>query len=123
MTQTADDISTDELRAALESALAEQSSGDRRAVVALTRAPSPYHSSYTMEMLEAELSDGSRLAITFKNIGARLDEARLTKPPFLYDPRREIQVYRQILSLAALDTPAFYGAAVDESRGRYWLFL
>src|SRR6476660_1591902 len=110
MTQTADDISTSELRTALESAMAEQSQGDRRDVVALRRTPSPYHSSYAMEMLDAELSDGTKLAITFKNIGARLDEARLTKPSFLYNPRREIEIYRQILSSAALDTPALCGA-------------
>jgi len=39
--------------------------------------------------------------------------------------RREIDVYRDVLSRVQLDTPAFYGAVIDQRRDseRYWLFL
>jgi aminoglycoside phosphotransferase (APT) family kinase protein len=55
----------------------------------------------------------------------QLDEARRTRPQFLYNPRREIDVYRDVLSRVQLATPAFFGAAIDERREseRYWLFI
>jgi aminoglycoside phosphotransferase (APT) family kinase protein len=45
------------------------------------------------------------------------------KPSSLLEPGREIAVYRDLLTPAALSTPRFHGASVDEREGRWWLFL
>lgn len=82
-----------------------------------------YHSSHGMQELDVELADGSRLAMIFK--GGESADAQRTRPAFLYNPRREIDVYRDVLAKADLDTPTFYGATIDEDpdHPRYWLFI
>src|SRR5205814_9571073 len=53
-----------------------------------------------------------------------LDPAALkAKPGFLYDPLREIEVYRTLLAPADLGTPRFYGSVVEPDRDRYWLVI
>jgi hypothetical protein len=49
--------------------------------------------------------------------------ARQSRPEFLYEPRREIQVYRWILPYAPAGTATWYGAVVNPTIRRYWLFL
>jgi hypothetical protein len=49
--------------------------------------------------------------------------AQSVKPPFLYNPLREIGTYRVILGPARLGTAICYGTAVQPESGRYWLFL
>jgi aminoglycoside phosphotransferase (APT) family kinase protein len=39
------------------------------------------------------------------------------------DPRREIDVYRELLSQHDLGAPAYLGSVVEPERGRFWLFL
>jgi hypothetical protein len=86
---------------------------------------SMYSTSFVIDELDAELSDGSTLALVRKDLSwdGLLSEAVGAKPHFLYDPLREIEVYRSVLSGAGLGTAGFYGACVEPSAGRYWLFL
>jgi aminoglycoside phosphotransferase (APT) family kinase protein len=71
------------------------------------------------------LEDGTALPLLFKDIGWHALEAgaRRAKPAFLHHPLREIEVYRTLLAAAGLGTATYWGAAVDEPSGRYWLFL
>lgn len=117
-------VSDAQLRASLEDALANHFRKNVR-LLALDRRPSEYRSSFAIEELRAQLDDGSTLEIVFKNLSRDvLDaKARRAKPEFLYDPAREIETYRMILSPNHLSAPLFYGAVADEPLQRYWLFI
>lgn len=112
-----------ELEAELAQALSERFR-DRR-IVTIERSPSPYQSSFMLEEIQVVLDDGTELELIFKNVGpeAMSAGAREVKPGFLYEPRREIETYREILEPADLGTAHFYGAVVNPGRDRYWLFL
>ena len=88
-------------------------------VLELTRQPLSCSSSFAIERLDVVFRDGGSLQLIFKNLGrnAMLECASRVKPDSLYDPRREINVYRWVHSLVDLGTPKFYGASGD------WLFL
>lgn len=103
-----------EVRAALEQSLG-------RAIAVFDRRGSEYQTSFALAEIDVELDDGTRLELMFKDVGdTGLDEkVRAAKPAFLYDPRRELAAYRDVLAPAGLGTPRLYGA--DEERG--WLFL
>jgi hypothetical protein len=99
-----------------------------RPVAMVRRRTWEYHTSHPMQELHVELTDGSTFDLLLKDLAPdrQLPEARRTRPAFIYNPRREIDVYREVLSRAPnLDTPAFYGAAIDQRREseRYWLFI
>jgi hypothetical protein len=117
-------VSSDQLRAALGTALGSYF-GAARSIVGLERRPSAFSSSFALEEVDVQLDDGRVLQLMFKDLSRRglLPEARRGKPPFLYNPLREIETYRKILAPLKLSTPVFYGAAVDPGAGRYWLFL
>jgi hypothetical protein len=95
-------------------------SGQRRSVVRCERRPSAYRSSFPIEELMVHLDDGTTLAV---NREALTEDALRAKPDFLYDPLREIEVYRALLADARLGTAVCYGAVADSKSGRYWLFL
>src|SRR5262245_27236558 len=117
-------VPTDDLRAALTSALSRIAGAPRR-IVRFTRATSPYHSSFAIEILSISLDDGSVWEILFKDLSrARmLDVARAVKPAFLYDPEREISAYSHVLAGGRLGTAACFGAVLEPNVGRHWLFL
>ena len=71
------------------------------------------------------MEDGSELRLAFKQLGwSDLDEqARLAKPRFLHDPRREAAVYASVLAPIALSVPRYYGSVVEPEAERYWLFV
>ena len=110
--------------ATLEDALAERFGGRPR-VVALGRRPSAYRTSFAIEELDVELADGTLLPMMFKDLSwAALDEgARAAKPRFLYEPRREIEVYRRLLRSSVSGPPTCYGARVEPRADQFWLFL
>jgi Ser/Thr protein kinase RdoA (MazF antagonist) len=110
-----------ELRAALGSALAEQALAPPLEV---RRRPSPYRTSFPLEELDLTLEDGTELGLVFKDLAwAALDEeARLAKPAFLHDPRREPAVYASLLAPGRIG-PRYYGSAIDPDAERYWLFV
>jgi aminoglycoside phosphotransferase (APT) family kinase protein len=116
--------SSAELRDGLEQALTRYSGADRR-IAELKRRLSPYRSSFNLEEIDVTLEDGTRVPMIFKDLSreAMLRDARLARPDFLYQPRREIQTYRLVLARHALGTATCYGAVIDATRGRYWLFL
>jgi hypothetical protein len=113
-----------ELRPALEQALNRYYGADRR-IVRLERRLSSYRSSFTLEELEVSLDDGMTFQVMFKNLScqALLEEARRIRPAFLYDPLREIEIYRKVLAEHRLGSVICYGAVVDSALGRYWLIL
>jgi hypothetical protein len=96
-----------------------------RPISRLSRRPSAYSSSFPIEEVEAEFECGAPICVIFKNVSpdALLDVASRVRPAFLYDPLREIQVYRSILPFLDLGTPKLYGAVSNPAIGRYWLFL
>ncbi len=114
----------DELRMALNGILSGHFGAERR-VIQLDRRPSSYQSSLALEELDVSLDDGTTLRLMFKNLcrESMLEEARLVKPDFLYDPRREILTYQDILAPSNMGTPTCYGTVVDDRKRRYWLFM
>ncbi|HEX2179769.1 MAG TPA: phosphotransferase, partial [Actinomycetota bacterium] len=114
--------STAELVEFLQPAIADQLGAS---IESLARAPSRYSTSFAMENLEVTLNDGSRLGLVFKDLSpeALLDGARRTRPGFAYLARREVDVYRRVLSPAGMGTAHPFAAEADPGAGRYWLFL
>lgn len=114
-----------ELTSAIEPALRTHIGGHCR-IRQIARRLSDYRSSFALEELQIEFDDGRLMPIIFKNLSPRalLDDARRARPPFLYDPAREIRVYQELLSRhPGIGTAMCYTAAVDPDRERYWLFL
>ena len=97
----------------------------RRPVTSVTVAPWKRYSSHEMRDLTVSLADGRTVSVMLKGLheSAHLEEARRARPLFLYNPRREIEVYQHVLSRLDLDTPTFWGAHVDTDAGEYWLLL
>jgi aminoglycoside phosphotransferase (APT) family kinase protein len=106
----------DAVRATIESGLPAGLKID-----SLSRRTSPYASSFAAEEVDAVLRDGQQLALVFKDTGSKLDSAR--RPDAGDDPRREIEVYREVLAKHDLGTPRLHAAVVDEELDRYWLFI
>jgi hypothetical protein len=94
------------------------------AITSIERRPSPYRSSYPLEELTVTFADGVRLELMCKglNRGSLTPVARAAKPAGVYDPHREIAVYRSILSGASTGTARYYAAAENEEDG-YWLLI
>jgi Ser/Thr protein kinase RdoA (MazF antagonist) len=111
-----------ELREALEPILAEAGVA---APSLIRRRASEYRTSFPLEELELTLSDGAELHLACKRLewDALTAEARLAKPEFLHDPRREPAVYATLLAPAALGAPRFYGSLAEPEAGRHWLFV
>lgn len=112
-----------ELRRALDDALAQAGLARPEAI---RRSPSAFRTSFALERLELTLADGAELHLAFKRLDREaLDGmARLAKPEFLHDPRREAAVYTSVLAPAAVaPAPHCYGAAINPAAGRYWLFV
>jgi Ser/Thr protein kinase RdoA (MazF antagonist) len=117
-------VCTEDLRAGLGPLLSAHLGGGRF-ITRLARKLSEYLSSFTLEELDVALDDGTRLSLIFKDLGweGLLPDARRVKPAFLYNPLREIEIYRGVLAGNGLGTATCYGAVVDPGAGRYWLFL
>jgi len=94
-------------------------------IVQLDRRISEYCSSYIIEELDVTLDDGTELPLIFKDLSkaALLTNAGQIKPAFFYNPLREIDTYRRVLSQHQLGTPVCFGSFVDPEEKRYWLFI
>lgn len=90
----------------------------------VARRPSPYRTSFPLEELDVTLEDGTGLRLAFKQLGwSTLDEeARLAKPRFLHDARREAAVYASVLA-PTLGAPRYFGSLDDPAEDRHWLFV
>ena len=51
------------------------------------------------------------------------EEALAAKPELLYEPMREIHVYRDLLDGAGLGTAEYHGSSIDPAQDRWWLFI
>lgn len=109
-----------EIRDALQRAL-----GPDRPIAQIEMCPSPYASSYRLEVLTIELESGERLELLLKTYGRSGLTAlgRRAKPLEVQDPARPIEIHRTVLSDASLGTPHCYGVLADPTCDRYWLFL
>jgi hypothetical protein len=87
-------------------------------VATVERSPSPYRTSFPLEELRVELTDGATLQLVRKELrrSALGPSVRRVKPEFLHAPEREIEAYR-LLAGRRLGTPVYYGA------GRGWILL
>lgn len=115
-------IETGELQAVLQSGLRQR--GIEGVIRRLERRPSPYASSFALEELDVELGDGTRLALMLKNLswGGMNEAALRVKPEFLFDPQREIAVYRTIVDPMQLGA-AFFAAFLDAESDACWLVI
>lgn len=93
--------------------------GSAQTILNLQRLPSEHSSSYETEIVTVALEGRGELRLFLKDFGARL----YLKDSLAQRRSRELCVYRDLLSAADLGTPAYYGAAWDEQRGRFWLLL
>jgi hypothetical protein len=118
------EASTAELRSTLERVLSE-ALGRPVGVSELHCRPSPYRTSFGLDEVDATLDTEERLELMLKDLGWKglTTAGRNAKPAFLYDPLREIAVYRSMLGPADLGAPRYYGSVVDPERDRYWLFM
>lgn len=114
----------DDVRTELELALS-RTRGSPVSLASISRRPSAYRTSYTLEEIDIVLDDGSTLELFLKDVSpqALTAQVRRIKPALLADPRREIETYLRILMPGGLSTPRCYGASVDPRAGRYWLLL
>jgi phosphotransferase family enzyme len=111
-------VTVDELRRAIEGATG-------RRVASLDRRSSAYRTSFPIEEVDARLDDGTQHALMLKDLGLEAvpDPVRRAKPAFLLDPRREVEVYTQVLADAGLGTARCYAAVADRRGRRSWLLL
>jgi Ser/Thr protein kinase RdoA (MazF antagonist) len=81
----------------------------------ISRRPSEYRTSFPIEELEVELPGEGRSKIVCKQLDRdELDAtARLAKPLFLHDPRREPAVYERLLPRGPAGPPRFFGATLE----------
>jgi len=116
-------VPVDELRDALTEVLSRYY-GAPAVVRKLKRDQSRYCSSYFIENLKAELSDGQARRPVFKDTSPASAVAfqHHNRPGLVYCPRREIEAYQLILN-PDLGPPICYGAVVSGELQRYWLFL
>ena len=96
-----------------------------KSVTAVRRSPGAYHSSFAIEDVEVTLDDGGTRWLVLKDVSpaALLDQAARAKPPFLYDPRREIETYRHVLGPHSVGAPELIAAVADERQRAYVLLL
>jgi thiamine kinase-like enzyme len=121
--ETAGQVSSAELRAALEQVLGRYFHAQRK-ISRLNRRRSVYSSSYWIENLLVEFKDGQKVRVVFKDVSASavVAFAQNVRPRLLHQPEREIEVYQKILH-PRLGTPICYGAVSSGKLQRYWLFL
>lgn len=81
--------------------------------------------SSAIEEVDVSLSDGTNLELIAKDLGPSgvLRRAGDIRPRFVRDPRREIEVYRHLLSTVDLGTARYFGAIVDPAADRFVLLL
>jgi hypothetical protein len=92
--------------------------------VSLRRRPYRYTTSFRLEEIRLDFDDGTDLTMILKDLSWNrlLDDARHSKPPFLYEPRREVNVYRALLGPTGIGVRC-YAAVDDDSGSQPWLLL
>lgn len=98
--------------------------GEHAGVAAVDRTAYAYATSFPLEEVVARLDDGRTLHLILKDLtwDALLGDARRTKPPFLYEPRRCMRTYDSILPGTGVGV-ACWGTLSDGRSGRHLLLL
>lgn len=104
--------SDDELAAVLAASFAPP-------VATLHRSPYQYATSHALEEVHVVFDDGTRVTLILKDLDPA-PGAAAGKPPFLREPRREIETYRRLLAGTGVG-PRCYGARGDDHG--HWLLL
>jgi phosphotransferase family enzyme len=117
-------VADEELRVELDRILGERMGAAGR-VASLRRRSLADRSSFAIEELDVGLAGGSTLELVLKDVGCTglSAAARRVRPPFLYDPLREIETYRTILVPEHVSSPGLFGAVVAPEHARLWLLL
>jgi thiamine kinase-like enzyme len=117
-------VAEDELQDALEKVLCDFYE-EPVTVSQWHRRVSDYSSSHLIEEIDVRVAGQSELKLIFKDLSrnALLTGANGNRLPLGDDALREIEAYRKVLRHSQLGTATFYGAHVDETMERYWLFL
>jgi phosphotransferase family enzyme len=86
---------------------------------------SRYSTSFPIDDLFVATTEGVTRRLVRKDLAwdSLLPEARSGKPPFLYDPYREVGVYRSLLADAPTGTARCFGTGDDGAGWPRWLFL
>lgn len=94
-------------------------------IAILERRPFPYRSTFPLEEIVVGLTNGDRRSVVFKDLSryGPADPVWGIKAPFLHDPMREIEVYRDVLRPHGVSAPECAAVVIEPDRGRYWLFL
>src|SRR5215218_3405742 len=89
----------------------------------IERRPYAYRTSFPLEELRVELVGEGPVTLLFKQLDwdALEPAAKVAKPRFLHDPRREPAVYANLLPQVPPGSPRCFGAIADPDR--HWLFL
>jgi aminoglycoside phosphotransferase (APT) family kinase protein len=97
---------------------------DGRDIVGLSRHPYRYATSSPLEEIRVQVAGGSDLRLILKDLarGRLLADARAAKPPFLHDPRRELETYRRILAPSGIGARCL-AAVADDDPPRHWLLI
>ena len=100
------------------------SSLDGLRVARIERKAYAYATSYPLEEVTAILDDGRELRLILKDLTweRQLGDARRSKPRFLYEPRRCIETYRQVLAGRGVGAVR-HGHFADDASGRYWVVI
>ncbi|HSG08976.1 MAG TPA: aminoglycoside phosphotransferase family protein [Longimicrobiales bacterium] len=93
-------------------------------LVAVERSRHLAPSSWAVEDLEVRLSDGSVVQLVLKDVTREApgSGARTVKPARVFDPRREIWIYDNVLPRVP-ESAACWGTVTDEEAGIHWLLL
>jgi aminoglycoside phosphotransferase (APT) family kinase protein len=111
-------IEEEELRHSVEHALARVR-GSSSPVAAIRRHRFPGSTSYTIEIVTAELATGDAVDIFMKDFG----ESSQPKHAAGERRERELRVYEDLLDGQELGTARLYAADRDEAAARFWLML
>jgi hypothetical protein len=92
-----------------------------RPVSAVTRAMSPYSSSFRIEEVTVDLAGGAQEVVVLKDLSwsTMLAGARAIRDEAAHEPVREVDVYRHFLGGAPAGPPRMLGWDAE----RHWLFL
>lgn len=117
-------IQNDDLKQALQACLREHFKTDC-SIIGLKREVSNYSSSFVIEELDVALDNGNRQMLLFKNPGNPVlqEQFPMTKPEFMSNPLREIEVYRRLLTTHGMGTAECLGSVCNIKEKQFWLFL
>jgi len=104
----------------------DQAFADRGGIVSCARRPYEYRTSYPLDAIVVETGNFDTLTVLYKDLrwGALPPAVKAAKPKFLYNPRREITVYRDLIGgIWAPGDPDRFVAIEDDDRGYFGFIM